>query len=95
MSITTATIKQVAHLARIYIEPKDIAKFEYDLSEILDLVEQMDAVPTDEVKPLAHPQDITLRFRADQVTETSARNELQAGAPAVKEGFYLVPKIIE
>ena len=95
MSITKSAVERVAHLARIHIEPADIDKYTLDLSQILDLVEQMNAVPTSEVEPLAHPQDIELRLRPDQVTEVDSRERFQAVAPAAERGLYLVPKIIE
>jgi aspartyl-tRNA(Asn)/glutamyl-tRNA(Gln) amidotransferase subunit C len=95
MSITKSAVERVAHLARIHIEPADIDKYAFDLSQILDLVEQMDLVPTSKVEPLAHPQDIELRLRPDLVTEINARARLQAVAPAAERGLYLVPRIIE
>ena len=95
MSITKSAVERVAHLARIHIEPADIDEYALDLSQILDLVEQMNSVPTNEVEPLAHPQDIELRLRPDEVTEVNAREQLQAVAPAAARGIYLVPRIIE
>ena len=95
MSITKSAVERVAHLARIHIQPADIDKYALDLSQILDLVEQMNSVPTREVEPLAHPQDIELRLRPDQVTEVDSRERFQAVAPAAERGLYLVPKIIE
>ena len=95
MSITKSAVERVAHLARIHIEPADIDKYALDLSQILDLVEQMNSVPTSEVEPLAHPQDIELRLRPDQVTEADSHERFQALAPAAERGLYLVPKIIE
>ncbi len=95
MSITKSAVERVAHLARIHIEPTDIDKYALDLTQILDLVEQMNLVPTSEVEPLAHPQDIELRLRPDQVTEVGSRERFQAVAPAAERGLYLVPKIIE
>ena len=95
MSITKSAVERVAHLARIHIEPTDIDRYAVDLSQILDLVEQMNSVPTTGVKPLAHPQDIELRLRLDQVTEVDSRERLQAMAPSVERGLYLVPRIIE
>ena len=95
MSITKSAVERVAHLARIHIEPADINKYALDLSQILDLVEQMNTVPTSGVEPLAHPQDIELRLRPDHVTEVNARERLQAVAPATERGLYLVPRIIE
>jgi len=95
MSITKSAVERVAHLARIHIEPVDMDKYAVDLSQILDLVEQMNSVPTSKVEPLAHPQDIKLRLRPDKVTEVNARARLQAVAPATERGLYLVPRIIE
>ena len=95
MLITKSAVERVAHLAKIHIEPADINKYALDLSQILDLVEQMNSVPTSKVEPLAHPQNIVLRLRRDHVTEVNARERLQAVAPAAERGLYLVPKIIE
>ena len=95
MSITKSAVERVAHLARIHIEPADIDKYALDLSQILDMVEQMNSVQTSEVEPLAHPQDIELRLRPDHVTEVNSRERFQAVAPAAERGLYLVPKIIE
>ena len=95
MSITKSAVDRGAQLAKIHIEPADIDKYALDLSQILDLVEQMNVVSTSEVEPLAHPQDIELRLRPDQVTEVDSRERFQAAAPAAERGLYLVPKIIE
>ena len=95
MSITKSAVERAAHLAKIHIEPADIDRYARDLSQILDLVEQMNAVPTSKVEPLAHPQNIELRLRQDEVTEINARERLQAVAPAAERGLYLVPRIIE
>ena len=95
MSITKSAVERVAHLAKIHIEPADIDKYALDLSQILDLVEEMNSVPTSGVEPLAHPQNIELRLRPDQVTEVDSRERFQAVAPAAERGLYLVPKIIE
>ena len=95
MSITKSSVERVAHLARIHIESTDIDKYALDLSQILDLVKEMNSVPTSGVEPLAHPQNIELRLRPDQVTEVDSRERFQAVAPAAERGLYLVPKIIE
>ena len=95
MSITKSTVERIAYLARIHIEREDIDEYSRDLSKILDLVEQMNLVPTGKIEPLAHPQEIELRLRPDKVTEVNARERLQAVAPATERGLYLVPKIIE
>ena len=95
MSITKSDVKRVAHLARIRIEPGEVESYAQELSTILDLVGQMDSVPTNNIQPLAHPQDIELRLRLDEVTEVNSRERLQLLAPATTHGLYLVPKVIE
>lgn len=66
-----------------------------NLSNILDLVDQLSAVDTTGVEPMAHPLDMTQRLREDVVTETNHREKYQAVAPEVEDGLYLVPKVIE
>jgi aspartyl-tRNA(Asn)/glutamyl-tRNA(Gln) amidotransferase subunit C len=65
------------------------------LSRILGLIEQMNAVDTAGVEPMAHPNEAGLRLRADTVTEADQRDKFQKIAPAVEAGLYLVPKVIE
>jgi aspartyl-tRNA(Asn)/glutamyl-tRNA(Gln) amidotransferase subunit C len=65
------------------------------LSRIVDFVDQLQAAPTQDVLPMAHPTDQVQRLRADSVTEVDERDRLQANAGAVRDGFYLVPKVIE
>ena len=95
MSITDFDVERVAHLARIRIDPAEVESYARELSKILDLVGQMDSVPTDNIQPLAHPQDIELRLRSDEVTEVNSRRRLQVEAPATEHGLYVVPKVIE
>jgi aspartyl-tRNA(Asn)/glutamyl-tRNA(Gln) amidotransferase subunit C len=95
MTINKLMVERIAHLAKIHIETKDIGKYAQDLSEIIDLFEKMNSVATTDVEPLAHPQDIELRLRPDQVTEEISRNRFQDIAPETERGLYLVPKIIE
>ena len=65
------------------------------LNGIFGLIEAMQAVDTQGVLPMAHPQEASLRLRPDAVTETDRRAAYQAVAPAVEKGLYLVPKVIE
>ena len=95
MTINKLMVERIAHLAKIHIETKDIGKYAQDLSEIIDLFEKMNSVATTDVEPLAHPQDIELRLRPDQVTEEISRDRFQDIAPETERGLYLVPKIIE
>jgi aspartyl-tRNA(Asn)/glutamyl-tRNA(Gln) amidotransferase subunit C len=95
MSLTEADVKRMAHLARIEIEEQEVAPMLAQLSNIMGLVEQMQAVNTDGVAPMAHAQDLSLRLREDRVTEQDQHEAFQALAPQVEAGLYLVPKVIE
>ena len=95
MSLSQDDVKKIAHLARLSIDEADIPAYEKELSNILDLVEQMNAVDTSEVSPMAHPLDMAQRLREDKVTEENQRDAFQAIAPATEEGLYLVPQVIE
>ena len=90
-----AEVRQIAHLARLDIDEREIADYAHDLSAILALVAQMNQVDTTGIQPLAHPLDQIQRLRADEVTETDQRAHYQAHAPQVEHGLYLVPKVID
>ncbi len=95
MSLTTDDVKRIAHLARIEIGEDEAQATLDKLSGILGLIEEMQAVDTDGITPMSHSQDIVQRLREDAVTETDQRALFQSIAPAVEEGLYLVPKVIE
>ncbi len=95
MSLDEKTVAGIAHLARIAIDEQELAGLGADLSRILDLVAQMDAVDTADVEPTAHPLHMRQRLRPDEVTETNQRERFQAIAPAVQNGLYLVPRVVE
>ncbi len=95
MALERKDVENIAHLARLAISEADIPEYARNLSSILALVEQMSAVDTTGVHPMAHPLDATQRLREDVVTETDQREHFQAIAPAVEAGLYLVPKVIE
>ena len=95
VSISKSDVERVARLARIGIEPHEAERYSIDLSNILTLVEQMNKIDTEGIQPMAHPQDIKLRLRDDEVKEVNKRDQFQAIAPAVNQGLYLVPKVID
>ncbi|MDX1656721.1 MAG: Asp-tRNA(Asn)/Glu-tRNA(Gln) amidotransferase subunit GatC [Candidatus Competibacteraceae bacterium] len=95
MPLGPADVERIAHLARLAIDPADVPGYARDLSAILDLVEQMSAVDTTGVEPMAHPLDLAQRLRADEVSETDQRELYQSIAPLVSDGLYLVPRVIE
>lgn len=95
MSLDADAVSKIAHLARLVIQQDDIPEYARNLSNILDLVEQMSQVDTSGVEPMAHPQDAVQRLREDRVTEDNQREHFQAIAPQTEAGLYLVPKVIE
>jgi len=95
MSLTPEDVIRVAHLARLAVDDADVASHATQLARILGLVEQMNAVDTGGIEPMAHPQDVGLRLRADEITAPDRREALLAVAPAAEAGLYLVPKVIE
>jgi len=99
MSLNKSGVEKIAQLARLQIEEADIPLYASNLSNILQLVEQMSAVDTTGVETMAHPLDALLvtgqRLRADEVTEIDQRTLFQSIAPQVEAGLYLVPKVIE
>ncbi|MBI3897386.1 MAG: Asp-tRNA(Asn)/Glu-tRNA(Gln) amidotransferase subunit GatC [Gammaproteobacteria bacterium] len=95
MSLDTTQVKKIAHLARLQITTDEAQRYAESLSRILGLIEQMNAVDTTGVEPMAHPSDAALRLRDDRVTEPNEREKFQSIAPAVEAGLYLVPQVIE
>ena len=95
MSISRDKIEQVAWLARIQLEDSEKEALEGKLSDILGMVDQLQAADTDGITPMAHPLDATQRLRPDDVTETNKRERFQAVAPETQDGLYLVPRVVE
>ncbi len=95
MSLSDEQVLNIAELARLSVPGDALEDLAKELSAILDFVEQMRAADTEAVEPMAHPQDASQRLRPDEVTETIDRDRFQAVAPAVENGLYLVPRVIE
>ena len=95
MNIDDGDIRRVAYLARLSLEKTEIPRYRRELAGILAFVEQINAVDTAAVEPMAHPLDMVQRLRADVITEPDRRAELQQSAPSVENGLYLVPKVIK
>jgi len=88
-------VRKVAMLSRIRLTDKEAAELGPQLSSILGYVEQLSKVDTDGVAPTAHPHDAAMPLRANIVTNSNRRDELQAPAPKTESGLYVVPKVIE
>jgi aspartyl-tRNA(Asn)/glutamyl-tRNA(Gln) amidotransferase subunit C len=95
MSLTLEQVKRIAHLARIETSDAEALSTQGHLNGIFQLIEQMQAVDTRGVEPMAHAQDVSQRLRDDVVSETDLRAAYQAVAPETEGGLYLVPKVIE
>ncbi len=95
MSLDRSDVEKIAHLARLALDESQVDDYFKDLSNILNLVEQLESAETDAVEPMAHPLHMAQRLRPDRVSEGDRRAENQAIAPSVEAGLYLVPKVIE
>jgi aspartyl-tRNA(Asn)/glutamyl-tRNA(Gln) amidotransferase subunit C len=99
MALTPQDIARVANLARLELRPDETERTLHQLKGFFALVEQMQAVNTDGVEPLAHPAallgEVALRLRDDIASEPNQREASQVSAPAVEHGLFLVPKVIE
>jgi aspartyl-tRNA(Asn)/glutamyl-tRNA(Gln) amidotransferase subunit C len=93
--LTLDEVRRIADLARIEVADGDVAALQQQLNGIFGLIEQMRAVDTTGVEPMAHAIDLTQRLREDAVTEQDRHALYQEGAPQVESGLYLVPKVIE
>ena len=99
MSLTLSDVERIADLARLDLPAAQAVQTQADLHAIFNLIEQLQAIDTSGIAPLAHPvahiQAVAQRLRADTVTETNQRAANQACAPALQEGLFLVPKVLE
>jgi aspartyl-tRNA(Asn)/glutamyl-tRNA(Gln) amidotransferase subunit C len=99
MALNPSDIDRIANLARLELRGDEPQRMLSSINSFFDIVEQMRAVDTSGIEPLAHPvaaiQDIQLRLRADIASEPNNREANQQSAPAVERGLFLVPKVIE
>ncbi|RCS58600.1 Asp-tRNA(Asn)/Glu-tRNA(Gln) amidotransferase subunit GatC [Parvibium lacunae] len=99
MSISLSDVQRIAHLARLDLPEPQATATQASLNAIFGLIEQLQAVDTQGIEPLTHPvayiQEVAQRLRPDAVTETNQREANQQSAPAVQDGLFLVPKVIE
>lgn len=95
MSVNDIKIDHLAKLAALRLRKDERPAVLADLQRIIAMVDAMGAVEVSGVAPLAHPLDATLALRPDKVTEEVDRQGYQAGAPAVRDGFYIVPRAVE
>ena len=95
MNISLADVYRIAHLARVEIDAAHAEEVRAKLASIFGLIDQLAAVDTTGVEPMAHAQEVTLPLREDLALEPDLRERYQAVAPAVEDGLYLVPKVLD
>ena len=95
MSITHEHVKRVAQLAQLEISADENETIRAQLDDIIGLIEQLQAVDTHGVEPMAHVLDLGQRLRPDIVTESNRREDFLAIAPRTEAGLFIVPKVIE
>ena len=95
MTLTLDDVRRIAHLARIEIDGREASEVHAKLEAIFAMINQLQALDTGSVAPMSHAQDVVLPLREDRVSEIDRRADYQKVAPAVEDGLYLVPKVIE
>jgi aspartyl-tRNA(Asn)/glutamyl-tRNA(Gln) amidotransferase subunit C len=93
--ISRDDVKKLARLARIEVSDRDVDRMQHEIGRVFELIGQMLRVDTTNVAPMTHALALSQRLRDDEVIERDQREELQAIAPAVEDGLYLVPKVLE
>jgi aspartyl-tRNA(Asn)/glutamyl-tRNA(Gln) amidotransferase subunit C len=99
MSLTSSDIERLANLAQLELQPPERARMLTQINGFFEIVGQMRAVDTTGIEPLAHPfatiAEVTLRLCEDRVSEPDDRSANQRNAPALEDGLFLVPKVLE
>ena len=95
MSVKKSEIAYIASLSKLKIEDTEMDNYTRQISEILEMIQQLEKVDTHDIEPMAHPLNMKQRLRLDLVTEENRRELYQKNAVVFEEGFYKVPKVIE
>jgi aspartyl-tRNA(Asn)/glutamyl-tRNA(Gln) amidotransferase subunit C len=95
MSVDAATVKRIAHLARIAVAEEDVPHLQGELNAILDFVAQLDEVDVDGIEPMTSVTPMVMKKRQDVVTEGNIADQIVANAPAREDNYFLVPKVVD
>ena len=95
MSLDKKQVKEIAQLARLNINDSEAQRATVELNNILNLMAELSEIDTEHVEPMAHPLDMSQRFREDVISETDLSEEFQAIAPKTGKKHFLVPTVIE
>jgi aspartyl-tRNA(Asn)/glutamyl-tRNA(Gln) amidotransferase subunit C len=95
MSVDAATVKRIAHLARIAVAEEDVPHLQGELNAILDFVAQLDEVDVDGIEPMTSVTPMVMKKRQDVVTDGNIADQIVANAPAREDNYFLVPKVVD
>jgi aspartyl-tRNA(Asn)/glutamyl-tRNA(Gln) amidotransferase subunit C len=95
MPLIATDVDRLAKLARLELSQAEAAQTLAQLNSVFELISQLQAIDTEGVEPMTHPIEMSLRLRPDEVTETDRRERYQQAAPAIEQGLFLVPRVIE
>jgi aspartyl-tRNA(Asn)/glutamyl-tRNA(Gln) amidotransferase subunit C len=95
MSVDAATVRRIAHLARIAVEDGEVEHLRGEINAILAFVEQLSEVDVNGVEPMTSVTPMAMKKRADKVTDGGIADQVVANAPAAQEHFFMVPKVVE
>ena len=95
MYVDTATVRRIAHLARIAVEESEVEHLRGEINAILAFVEQLSEVDVEGVEPMTSVTPMVMRQREDAVTDGGMADLIVRNAPATEDNFFLVPKVVE
>jgi aspartyl-tRNA(Asn)/glutamyl-tRNA(Gln) amidotransferase subunit C len=95
MSVDSATVRRIAHLARIAVADDEVEHLKGELNAILAFVEQLQEVNVAGVEPMTSVTPMAMKMREDAVTDGEIAKDIVANAPATEDNFFLVPKVVE
>jgi aspartyl-tRNA(Asn)/glutamyl-tRNA(Gln) amidotransferase subunit C len=95
MSVDQATVRRIAHLARIKVSDDDVPHLQDELNAILNFVEELSAVDVSGVEPMTSVLPMAMKKRPDAVTDGSMADKIIANAPESEDHFFKVPKVVE
>jgi aspartyl-tRNA(Asn)/glutamyl-tRNA(Gln) amidotransferase subunit C len=95
MSVDSAVVRRIAHLSRIAVEEKEVARLEGEINAILSFVEALSAVDVEGVEPIASVLPMQMKKRADVVTDGGIADDILANAPVREDHYFVVPKVVE
>jgi aspartyl-tRNA(Asn)/glutamyl-tRNA(Gln) amidotransferase subunit C len=95
MSVDAATVRRIAHLARIAVAEDEVEHLRGELNAILAFVEQLSEVDVEGVEPMTSVMPMEMKKRPDEVTDGGIPDDILKNAPAAEDGFFVVPKVVE